>query len=66
MAATRGPAALWLVRHAESKGNVADAQATGAGAARLELDVRDPDTPSRPPATSRPEPWARGWGAGRR
>lgn len=38
-----GPAALWLVRHAESKGNLADAQAAQAGAARLELDVRDPD-----------------------
>ena len=45
MAATPGPAALWLVRHAESQGNLADAQATDAGAARLELDVRDPDTP---------------------
>lgn len=38
-----GPAALWLVRHAESKGNLADARATEAGAARLGLDVRDPD-----------------------
>jgi broad specificity phosphatase PhoE len=45
MAATPGPAALWLVRHAESQGNLADTQATEAGAARLELDVRDPDTP---------------------
>jgi broad specificity phosphatase PhoE len=39
------PDALWLVRHAESQGNLADAKATEAGAARLELDVRDPDTP---------------------
>lgn len=38
-----GPASLWLVRHAESKGNLADAQAAQAGAARLRLDVRDPD-----------------------
>ena len=38
-----GPAALWLVRHGESLGNVADAQAHASGAGRLELDVRDPD-----------------------
>src|SRR3954463_1527154 len=45
MAVTPAPAALWLVRHAESQGNLADVQATEAGAARLDLDVRDPDTP---------------------
>jgi broad specificity phosphatase PhoE len=45
MAAIPGPAALWLVRHAESQGNLADVRATEAGAARLDLDVRDPDTP---------------------
>ncbi len=38
-----GPAALWLVRHGESLGNVADAQAHADGAGRLRLDVRDPD-----------------------
>ncbi len=38
-----GPAALWLVRHGESVGNLADAQAHATGAGRLELDVRDPD-----------------------
>jgi broad specificity phosphatase PhoE len=44
MAASRpGPAALWLVRHGESLGNLADEQAHVAGAGRLELDVRDPD-----------------------
>jgi broad specificity phosphatase PhoE len=37
------PAALWLVRHGESLGNVADAQAHASGAGRLRLDVRDPD-----------------------
>jgi broad specificity phosphatase PhoE len=37
------PAALWLVRHGESLGNVADAQAHASGAGRLQLDVRDPD-----------------------
>ena len=40
-----GPAALWLVRHAESMGNVADARAHSTGAGRLHLDVRDPDVP---------------------
>lgn len=37
------PSALWLVRHAESEGNVADDAARDAGAPRLALDVRDPD-----------------------
>ena len=38
-----GPQVLWLVRHGESMGNVADAHAQQAKAGRLELDVRDPD-----------------------
>jgi broad specificity phosphatase PhoE len=38
-----GPAVIWLVRHGESMGNVADARAQRTGAGRLELDVRDPD-----------------------
>lgn len=42
--ATRhGVAGLALVRHGESKGNVADAVAREAGASRLELDIRDAD-----------------------
>ena len=40
-----GPTALWLVRHGESMGNLADAQAHEQGSGRLELDVRDPDVP---------------------
>jgi broad specificity phosphatase PhoE len=40
-----GPAVLWLVRHGESMGNVADARAQETGAGRLELDIRDPDVP---------------------
>src|SRR4051794_20212669 len=40
-----GPSAVWLVRHGESVGNVADAQAHEHGAGRLQLDVRDPDVP---------------------
>jgi broad specificity phosphatase PhoE len=38
-----GPQVVWLVRHGESMGNVADAHAQQARAGRLELDVRDPD-----------------------
>jgi broad specificity phosphatase PhoE len=40
-----GPSAIWLVRHGESVGNVADARAQETGSGRLELDVRDPDVP---------------------
>ena len=39
---------LVLVRHGESLGNVADAQARRRGAARLDLATRDPDTPLSP------------------
>jgi len=39
------PSVLWLVRHGESIGNVADAQAQQTKSGRLELDVRDPDVP---------------------
>jgi broad specificity phosphatase PhoE len=39
------PSVLWLVRHGESLGNVADARAHESGADRLDLDVRDPDVP---------------------
>ena len=45
MVAAQGPAVLWLVRHGESQGNVADAAAGKTGADRLQLDVRDPDVP---------------------
>ena len=45
MAHAPGPSALWVVRHGESQGNVADALAQRSGAGRLELDVRDPDVP---------------------
>ncbi len=39
------PSVLWLVRHGESMGNVADAQAQQTKSGRLDLDVRDPDVP---------------------
>ncbi len=38
-----GPQVVWLVRHGESMGNVADADAHRTKAGRLDLDVRDPD-----------------------
>jgi broad specificity phosphatase PhoE len=40
-----GPQVVWLVRHGESMGNVADAHAQRTKSGRLELDVRDPDVP---------------------
>jgi broad specificity phosphatase PhoE len=44
--APAGPEAwLWLVRHAESVGNLADRRAQEAGAEQLELTHRDPDVP---------------------
>jgi probable phosphoglycerate mutase len=52
MAAAPGPTALWLVRHGESLGNLADAQAHRSGSGRLELDVRDPDVPLSPTGES--------------
>ena len=36
---------LVLVRHGESVGNLADADARRRGLGRLDLDTRDPDTP---------------------
>lgn len=41
--ATRWPAGLWLVRHGESEGNVADRQAHERGAGRIDLPSRDAD-----------------------
>ena len=38
-------AEIWLVRHAESEGNLADDRARESHAERLELDIRDPDVP---------------------
>jgi broad specificity phosphatase PhoE len=45
MEVLRGPSQLVLVRHGESRGNVADRQAREAKSLRLELDVRDADMP---------------------
>lgn len=45
MQVLRGPTQLVLVRHGESRGNVADREAHEAKALRLQLDVRDADMP---------------------
>jgi probable phosphoglycerate mutase len=39
------PERLWLVRHGESTGNVANAQAYSTGAEQLDLDLADPEVP---------------------
>lgn len=39
------PDRLWLVRHGESTGNVANAQAYASGAEQLDLDLADADVP---------------------
>ena len=44
----RGPQELVLVRHAESMGNLADAEARDADADRLELSARDADVELSP------------------
>jgi 2,3-bisphosphoglycerate-dependent phosphoglycerate mutase len=63
MAREPGPTALWLVRHGESLGNVADAAAHANGADRLQLDVRDPDVPLSPTGEAQAESLGR-WLAG--
>src|SRR3954470_15599216 len=45
MRVLEGPSQLVLVRHGESRGNVADRMARDAGALRLDLDLRDADMP---------------------
>jgi 2,3-bisphosphoglycerate-dependent phosphoglycerate mutase len=69
MAQSPGPIALWLVRHGESMGNLADAQAHEQGSGRLELDVRDPDVPLSPTGESQADAlgaWLAGLPAGDR
>jgi broad specificity phosphatase PhoE len=63
MAQVPGPTALWLVRHGESMGNLADAQAQASGSGRLDLDVRDPDVPLSPTGEAQADALGR-WLAG--
>jgi broad specificity phosphatase PhoE len=44
-AAGRWPERLWIVRHGQSAGNVANDAAAAGGAHRLELPIRDADVP---------------------
>lgn len=44
----RAPAALWVVRHAQSAGNVARKVAEAAGHARIDIAERDIDVPLSP------------------
>ena len=44
----RWPSRLWLVRHGQSAGNVARAEADAAGHARIDIPVRDMDVPLSP------------------
>lgn len=57
------PAALWLVRHAESEGNVADDSANRARADRLELPARDPDVPLSATGCEQADSLGRSWRA---
>lgn len=41
----RWPAALWVVRHGQSAGNLARDEAMARGAERIELTHRDVDVP---------------------
>jgi len=45
MAGALTPSRLWLVRHGESEGNVADNAAKATGAETVAVGVRDPDVP---------------------
>lgn len=57
------PAALWLVRHGESEGNVANALARKNRALHLELDVNDIDVALTPTGTTQAEALGRWLGA---
>jgi broad specificity phosphatase PhoE len=52
---------LWLVRHAESEGNLADDKARGAKAERLELSHRDADVPLSPTGREQAASLGRAW-----
>lgn len=55
------PESLWLVRHAESEGNVADSRAQAAGAERLELVARDADMPLSATGRDQADALGRSW-----
>jgi broad specificity phosphatase PhoE len=55
------PESLWLVRHAESEGNLADLRAHQAKAERLELQARDADMPLSPTGERQAMALGRAW-----
>lgn len=55
------PARLWLVRHAESQGNLADREAAVRAADRLELSHRDADMPLSPTGQRQAAALGRSW-----
>jgi broad specificity phosphatase PhoE len=56
-----GMGTLWLVRHAESEGNLADDKARDAGAERLDLTHRDADMPLSPTGREQAAALGRAW-----
>ncbi|MBA2768006.1 MAG: histidine phosphatase family protein [Sporichthyaceae bacterium] len=55
------PQTLWLLRHAESEGNLADTRAQDAGADRLELQARDADMPLSSAGEEQADALGRSW-----
>ena len=55
------PHSLWLLRHAESEGNLADTRAQDQGADRLELQARDADMPLSPAGEVQAAAVGRSW-----
>ena len=55
------PHSLWLLRHAESEGNLADTRAREAGEDRLELQARDADMPLSATGRGQAEALGRAW-----
>lgn len=60
-AAPELPESLWLVRHAESEGNLADTRAQQAGEHRLELQARDADMPLSRTGEEQADALGRSW-----
>jgi 2,3-bisphosphoglycerate-dependent phosphoglycerate mutase len=58
------PSQLWLVRHAESAGNVANAEALASGRHELDLAIRDMDVPLSERGEAQARALGTGWLAG--
>jgi broad specificity phosphatase PhoE len=55
------PSRLWLLRHAESAGNVANAEALASGRLELDLAIRDMDVPLSPRGEAQARALGTGW-----